>query len=698
MFRPRSIGLLLAFITLLVYLSATSDKFINFDDPDYVADNPIVQNGVTWEGVKWAFESAHASNWHPLTWLSHMVDCDIFRLNPAGPHLVNILFHAANTLLLFLLFLRLTDRLWPSVFIAALFAWHPLHVESVAWIAERKDVLSTFFTLLTLLSYVRYVRQNQRRSFWFALGFFALALLSKPMPVTLPLVMLLLDYWPLKRVDAYKLNVANSDSGKLSIFNFQLSLVLEKWPFFLLAAASCVITCLAQHRAVSTLSNVPISFRLENAVTAYAGYLWKMVWPVDLAIFYPLREPIAWHLIAESALVLVGISFIVWRKCRSCPWLLVGWLWFLITLLPVIGLVQVGAQAMADRYSYFPLIGIFLAVTFLAQDLVARFVFLKKWFVSASILILAACVALTEKQLTYWQDSQTLFTHALAVSDSETAHISLGGALQDQNRVSEAMTQYILAWRIDPISELANGNIAHILDKEGKPELAAVYYQRAVERNPLSASVLENYGLVLDELGRSDEAIKEFSSAKHLDDIAVRPDALVGRMYLQQGIVFAKQGKLAEAAKKFSAAVQADSISAQPHFLLGRLLLQQGRDAEALKELRAALQRDPENLETIIFAVSVLAADENSQVRDGAAARSLADKAMKLTNGQQPAVLDVLAMADAETGRFDEAVKNEQQAIKLVLAGEHKDDATVMQQRLQLYLKHQPWRESFKEN
>jgi tetratricopeptide (TPR) repeat protein len=382
-----------------------------------------------------------------------------------------------------------------------------------------------------------------------------------------------------------------------------------------------------------------------------------MIWPVNLAIFYPLHTPIAWQLIAESAAVLAGISYLVWRERKRSPWLTVGWLWFLATLLPVIGLVQVGSQSMADRYSYFPLIGIFLAITFSTQALAGHFSSFKKWLTVAAVLILCACVLLTEKQLRYWRDSESLFTHALAVQDSEIAHISLGSAFQDQNRLSEAMTQYIMAWRLNPESYLGNGNIARILDAEGKPGLAAVYYLRAAQRNPQSPSVYKNLGIVLMKLGRFDDALKTFSDAARLDP-----------------------------------------SSGEPHFFMGRALLQLGRDAEAVAQLRTAIQLEPDDGQMLIFATSLLAADENPKVRNGAEARKLADKIVKLTGGQQPAALDTLAMACAENGQFAEAVQAEQKAIKLSETAGQKDDIAVMQKRLQLYEQHQPWRESFKKN
>jgi Tfp pilus assembly protein PilF len=656
MLRPRSIGLLLGLLTLLVYLPATSDHFINFDDPDYVTDNHFVQNGLTWTGIKWAFSGAHASNWHPLTWLSHMADCDLFRQNPAGPHLVNILFHAANTSLLFVLIFQLTKKLWPSAFVAALFAWHPLHVESVAWVAERKDVLSTFFALLSLICYVRYVHENRRRNYYFAAACFVLALLSKPMPVTLPLVMLLLDFWPLKRWDANGLKAKDQVSPAVPPVSF-LALVFEKWPFFLLAAASCVVTFVAQHQAVSSLAVVPFDLRLENAVTAYAGYLGKMVWPLHLAIFYPLQTPIAWSLVAESMLVLTGVTFIVWRFRKICPGLLMGWLWFLVTLVPVIGLVQVGAQSMADRYSYFPLIGIFLALAFSAQMLIERFRFLGSWYLLAATLILGMSILMTENQLRYWRDSETLFSHSLAVTDSATAHASLAGALQGQNRTLEATRQYIMAIRLDPELDLAYWNLAKIFGDEGKLELAAVYYREGLKRKPQSALPYDNLGVILVKLKRPDEALKEFA-----------------------------------------AAAQADATAAEPHFLMGRLLLQRGKDEDAVVQLRQAMKLDPNNAEILIYSASVLAADENAKVRNGTEALRLSRKAVSVTNGQQPAAFDALAMSNAEAGDFGAATLVQMQAIKLAQTIGHEDDIAVMQEHLKLYAQRHPWRESFSSN
>jgi tetratricopeptide (TPR) repeat protein len=652
---PRIVVLLLALVTLLSYLPVTHDGFLNYDDSDYVTQNQIVRNGLTWAGIKWAFTTWHASNWHPVTWLSHMADCELFRLDAGGHHFVNVLFHTANTILLFILLLRLTGALWPCAFVAALFAWHPLHVESVAWISERKDVLSTFFALLSLLNYATYAQKNRRQHFCFALVFFALGLMSKPMLVTLPFVMLLLDYWPLQRMKGRKLEDASSQIPSFRTSTYNL-LVLEKWPFFLLSAISCLITFLAQrNEAVASFAKVPLSLRFENMITAYAGYLLKMIWPVHLAVFYPLPKQIAWPVVAVSAAILIIISAVVWRERRRSPCLLVGWLWFLGTLVPVIGLVQVGDQAMADRYSYFPLIGIFCAIVFFANEKARQFQFLKMPFAVAAVSILAACLVLTENQLRYWHDSESLFRHALAISDeSALAHLNLGEALQDQNKPAEALAEYREVLKLDPSRHEAYNNIARILDEQGKAQTALDYCRTAVRLDPKSAFSHNNLGLVLMELGDFNEALGEFSEATKLD-----------------------------------------ANYASPRFQIGKILLKLGRAAEAMPHFREALAIEPDNYQMLIYVARVLAADENPQVRNGKDALALADEANQLTASPQAVGLDTLAMALAENGRFDEAAQAENQAVSLAAAAGQNDDVNLMQERLRLYKKSQPYRESF---
>jgi tetratricopeptide (TPR) repeat protein len=645
MSRPRLIALLLALATLLVYLPVTHFDFVNYDDQDYVTENSAVQNGLTFAGIKWAFTTGHASNWHPLTWLSLMLDAELFGSHAGGFHFVNALFHSANTVLLFALLLRLTNRLWPCAFIAALFAWHPLHVESVAWISERKDVLSTFFALLSLLSYEKFAKENCRRSFWSALIFFALALMAKPMFVTLPFVMLLLDYWPLKRF-----------SPPAS----QFSLLLEKIPFFLLTAISCVVTFLVQSQqggaAVASLELVPLHYRILNSIIAYGRYLLNMVWPVNLSVVYPLSEHLHWMYAAAAAsgIVLFLISWLVARAWRRLQYLIVGWLWFLGTLVPVIGLVQVGSAALADRYTYFPLIGIFIAGAFGFCDLMNRFQISKIIPASAAILTLATCLILTEKQLRYWQNSETLFAHAVAVTkNNHVAHVNLGVALEENGNLNEALTQYRAAEQLAPEFYHIHNNLGNLLDKMGDQAAALAEYRQAIQLNPSSPLLHNDAGIVLSELGRFPEAMAEFTNALRLD-----PD--------------------------YSAT----------HARLGDTLLKQGRDAEAIAQFNEAMRLDPLNFNIYARTARVLASIENPNVRDGKTALILAVKANVMAGGNQPLVFDVLGMAFAENGDFTNAQNCAQNALDLANNAK-MTKLEPIQQRLELYKKHQPWRESF---
>jgi len=630
-------------MTLLAYLPAVRNGFVNLDDKDYVTENPMVTRGVTWSGIQWAFTTLHASNWHPLTWLSHMLDCALFRLNPSGHHLVNVLLHGANAGLLFALWWRMTGALWRSAMVAALFAWHPLHVESVAWVAERKDVLSTFFALLALLSYVRSTRPPaaapdeppaRKSAYWLALLFFGLGLMAKPMLVTLPFVMVLLDFWPLKR---------NVPLPKL---------LVGKWPFFVLTLASCAVTVLAQRaEAIAPLAKFSLGLRLENVLTAYAGYLWMTIWPARLAAFYPLVQPDALT-VGLSLAVLLAISVLACRRAKRQPYLLAGWLWYLGTLVPVIGLLQVGDQALADRYTYFPLIGIFFAVVWAAANGARDLKLPAAWPAAAGALTLGGCLLVTENQIRTWQDSETLFTHALAVTrDNAPARLNLGEAFQEQNRPDDALVEYKKALALNPSRPEIYNNIARLLNDQGKPAAALEYCQTAVSLNPQSAPSRVGLGMVFSELGRYDDAMKEFSEAARLNP-----------------------------------------LSAAPHFQSGRTLLKLGRDADAVAAFREALRREPDNVGILIFVARVLASDENAPGRDGAEACALAGRAAQLAGQQQPVVLDTLAMACAETGDFNAATNFVQHAIDAALAGGDREDATAMQQRLELYRRRQPAR------
>jgi tetratricopeptide (TPR) repeat protein len=644
--RPRLIALLLALVTLAVYAPVTRHDFLTYDDDAYITENPVVQHGLTLAGLKWAFTTGHASNWHPLTWLSHMTDCTLFGLNPGMHHFVNVLFHAANAALLFIFLLRLTRKIQPSAFVAALFAWHPLHVESVAWIAERKDVLSTFFALLTLLSYEKYAKENSRCSYWLALFSFALGLMAKPMLVMLPFVLLLLDYWPLGRITNYKFETSN-----------WWPLLPEKIPFFLLAAASCVVTFLVQQsgNAVAALDEIPLEFRLENAVVAVARYLQKIVWPLPLAVIYPLA-PISAGKFAWAAVVLAVLCVAVLSASKLNRCWLMGWLWFFGTLVPVIGIVQVGDAAMADRYSYFPSIGIFVAVVFGLSELAEKSTWLKKILPWGMAFALAIAAGWTEWQLHFWRNTEALFRHALAVTtDNDKAHLNLGITLDQQGRLQEALTEYRETIRLAP------------------PGRYQIHF---------------NIGCILGKLGRHAEALAEIREA-------IRFDPRVAMWHCTAGVELATLGQSAEALKEFAEAGRLKADYAQPHIEAAKIHFQEGRDYEAVAELQAALQAEPDHFQTLATIARYLAANENTEARDGPLALKLAIRADKLSGHLQPVVLDTLGMAYAETGDFASAQACARDAIELAEALKLQDTEPI-RQRLKLYEDRQPWRESFR--
>jgi tetratricopeptide (TPR) repeat protein len=661
MSRPRLITLLLAFTTLVVFLPVGSHQFVSFDDPDYVTENSFVKNGLSLTDLGWAFSTFHAGNWHPLTWISHMLDCQLFGANAGAHHFVNVLLHTANTALLFTLLLRITGKIWPCAFIAALFAWHPLHVESVAWIAERKDVLSTFFALLALLSYAKYVEESKVQGpkskvfFAYSLLAFALGLMAKPMLVTLPFVMLLLDFWPLNRVAGCRLQVAGCAAPNLqpSTCNLQL---LEKWPFFLLVALSCVVTFFAQKNggAVASLAKVSLLYRLESAPVAVMDYLGKFFWPAGLCVFYPLRQDISPLAPPAAVVALILISAAAWRWRNSKPYFLVGWLWFLGTLVPVIGLVQVGGAAIADRYTYIPSIGFFIAVVFWLNEFAARLQTPKIIAAGFAAVILTACVLVTEYQLAFWRDSEALFRRAIAVTrNNDVALINLGVALDVQFRFDEALGIYQQAEQLDSKRYQVHANLGNILDKLGRPAESLAEYREAVRLLPGDAPLHNATGSELVALGQYDAAFKEFAEAERLDPNYAQPHA--------------------ETAKAF--------------FL-------QGRDTEAVNELRTALRLEPENFQLLATAAHYLAANENAAARDAQAALALAAKASALSGGNQPMVFDALGMACAATGDFTNAQACAENA--LILANNARLPLTnQIQQRLELYKNQQPWRESF---
>jgi len=553
---------LLALLTLLAYWPVRQHEFLVYDDPGYVTENPMVRAGLTWAGVKWAFTTAHAGDWQPLTFLSHMLDCQLFGLDAGKHHLVNVLLHTLNALLLFLLLLRLTGALWRSGMVAALFAWHPLRVESVAWAAERKGVLCAFFGLLALAAYVRYAQKRERAKaasldYGLALFFFGLGLMAKPVLVTLPFALLLLDYWPLQR-----------SSGSGSRVSRWYRLALEKWPFFALTAASCVVTFLAMQRSgsLAPLESHPLLFGCENAVISYANYLIETVWAVNLTLIRLLPKQFPWEQAAAAAALLGAISWLIWRARRQKPYLLTGWLWFLGMLVPVIGLVQQGLQAMADRYTYLPQIGVFIGVTFAVGDPAARRRLRPAMLISLAALVLAGSLIATGRQLRFWRNSERLFGHALAVNkDNYIADFNLGVALYERGRADEALCCFQKALEIQPNYAEAHNNLAAALMNRGQLKEAVAHLHRALEIQPRNADAQCNLGNALLQMGQIDEAIAHYHKALEFE-----PNCAGACNNL--GVAFLRKGQLDAAIARFQQALKID-----PGFI------------PAQKSLRAAL-------------------------------------------------------------------------------------------------------------
>src|SRR5512139_2157727 len=487
-------------VTLGVFLQTGDHGFITFDDPGYVTDNPRVKGGVTGGNVGWAFSATAMSNWHPLTWLSHMADVELFGLSPRGHHLVSVFLHVASTALLFFFLAEITGFPWRSLFVAALFALHPLHVESVAWVAERKDVLSGFFWFLTLLLYAGYVKRGGTARYLLALLSFAAWLMAKPMLVTLPVVLLLLDYWPLRR----------SPLG---------SLVKEKIPFFALSAASSVITVIAQKQsgAMKTLDAIPLGSRIGNAVIAYAKYIGKMFWPADLAMLYPFPGSIPLWQVSVALLLLVLFSALAFGYLRRHPYLVTGWFWFLATLVPVIGIVQVGGQSMADRYAYLPLTGLFLVLAWGIGDLSQGLPSRREVLAVLAAGVVAASAAATWRQIGYWRDNLTLYRHTLEVTTGNYQILNhYGIALAREGRLDEAIDQYLASLKIDPNRPATHNNLGIAYFRKGMVDHAILRFQMAIALNPDYAEAHTNLGIAYGKKGWIQQAAEEISMGMKL--------------------------------------------------------------------------------------------------------------------------------------------------------------------------------------
>lgn len=506
------LGITLFLVTFATYSQILQHDFVDIDDNDYVVDNVCVTTGVTASNVVWAFTSFYQSNWHPLTWLSHMTDVQLFGMNPRGHHLMSLLIHAGSTLLLFTLLFRLTLAPWKSAFVAALFALHPLHVESVAWVSERKDVLSAGFVFLTLILYVEFVRQRKRHLYWLALFSFILGLMSKPMLVTLPILMLLIDFWPLQRCAGEMSLPSEQRHPSLELW---FSLVKEKLPFFLCALLSAAVTIYAQKDGLKSVYVAPLGLRLANAVCAYIKYIAKTFWPTDLAILYPFPTVIPyWQSIgALLLLLLLTLASILGRRH---PYLLTGWLWFLVTLLPTLGLLQVGHQAIADRYTYIPVIGLFLLVAWGVPEWIGKLC--RQQQIALVLLagfVLVAATLVTWRQLSYWRNNTTLFEHTLHVTtDNYFAHNNLGVSYAKAGDFDRAIGEFRKSIAINANYSSGYNNLGHALACKGELDEAIVNYHKALEIAPDNAAARYNLVDALNRKGRFEEAAREFEKIR----------------------------------------------------------------------------------------------------------------------------------------------------------------------------------------
>lgn len=593
------IGLILAIVTLAGYWRVSQFGFVDFDDQEYVKDNPHVQNGLSADNLRWAFTRVYACNWHPLTWISHMLDCQVFGLNASAQHLINLGLHIVNTLLLLMLLWQMTGATWRSALVAGLFALHPCHVESVAWISERKDVLSTFFALLALLVYVQKVvaarlpagqssvGMLRLRDTWLALLFYALSLLSKGMYVTLPFLLLLLDGWPLRRYSP-------EAPWREQIQRFA-QLGREKWPWLMLSFLMSAVTFLVQKTggAVATISELSFRARLANALIAYVRYVGKMFWPADLTAIYPL--PAAWAgwqiSLAAVTLVLLSVGAILWL--RKQPFIFVGWAWFLGTLVPVIGLVQVGSQALADRYTYFPFVGLFIIVVWLGAGIFSH----GRWrMVGAglSVGLLLACALVTRHQVEYWSDSHALFERAVAVTrDNAQAQCNLGNLFEAENRLSEAARHYAEAVRVQPTDPDFRTCLGVVLARVGDTNaarghlnLAIIGYLDLVRKKPAYAVGFNGIGIALSALAEYRDALDAYAKA-----VSLKPESAVYRNNL--GVARARVGDLPGAINEHREALRRNPRHAQAACNLGAELVSVGKVDEAIPYLEQAVRLDP---------------------------------------------------------------------------------------------------------
>ncbi|HKS37565.1 MAG TPA: tetratricopeptide repeat protein [Verrucomicrobiae bacterium] len=723
--RDLTALILLTLAIFVVFWPLTRAEFINYDDPDYVTNNLHVR-GLTGPNISWAFQSLFIY-WQPLTWLSYMVDYELYGLKASGFHLTNLALHVGNSLVLFVFLKRATGAHWRSLLVTALFAFHPLHVETVAWISERKGALSTLFWFLALVAYERYARRPGAGRYLMVIVCFALGLMAKSMLVTFPFMLLLLDWWPLRRFRDSPHGATTLDVEKkqapLGLSRKTLGfLLLEKVPLLALSAVSGVLTLLAQRQAdaLVTLQSLPFVDRLANSIKAYGTYLIQTLWPMDLIVFYPRTEHWAPGQLALAAAVILGISVmaLVWMRRR--PHLFVGWFWFLGVLVPVSGLLQAGDQAVADRYTYVPLVGLFILATWEAAKFAGNNAFVPRAIAGVGAAAAMACGIAASRQVRHWQSTQTLFEHAFRADPDNPqvcavvgslrsaegryddairlfehalrlnpkqsdAHVHLGLTLEKQNKLGEAVGHYGEALRIKPGYVEARLLLGLALSRQGKPSDAVEQFQAVLQLRPDSAAAHNNLAMALYAQGRADEAIAHLETALRID-----PHLATARENL--AVALQARGDPAQAAAHLRAALAVAPQSATAHLNLANILFSQGQTAGALDHLREAVRLEPDRAEWLNNLAWILATHPEAAFRNGAEAVRLADKACRLTEFKRAIFVGTLAAAQAETGSFDDAIRIGRMAHDLAIAAGEKELAETNLKLIELYRAQRPYR------
>lgn len=654
-------------------------ELLSFDDYAYVRDNPHVLQGLNAKNVRWALTSYWAFNWHPLTWISLQLDVEIFGADPRGFHVTNLLLHALNTALLFLVLLRSTGAVGPSAVVAALFSVHPLHVESVAWVSERKDVLSTFFWLLTMLAYIRYVRQPSATGYVLVLCCFILGLMSKPMVVTLPCVLMLWDYWPLRRLRSSAQAADSSGDARGVVTVSWWRLVKEKIPFLLLSAACSMLTVRAQAGLVDRAKQfVPFEARLSNALVSYVAYLRQMCWPSDLAVLYlHPRESIPPERWALAGVILTVVMLLSLGFRHRLPYLIVGWLWYLGTLVPAIGIVQVGQQARADRYTYIPLIGVFIALSWLATDFLGRKKIGRLVAAGLAATLIIACVLTTRTQLRYWHNNVTLWDRAIQVSgDHPQMYTLVIGTCLDFRELDSALVRAQTFNKLHPDDWRSHHLLGVVMEGMERPQEALECFDRALAIQPDSTDTHTHAAGILWGQGKISEAFTHLAVVARL-----QPDSTEGLYH--RGIVLHQSGQYAEAVRCFSEVTRRDPNGVLRHVSLALALQDEGRDFPD-HEYRRAFEINPTWPEYCDRLAWTLATHPDTSRRHGPEALRMARAACTVSNDGYPPFLETLAAAYAETGAFQKAIETANRARGL--AAEAKDNKRT--DRLDAALRH----------